>query len=94
MENKKFIPLSGTFLDLIACDIPSNNWTADVWEREFARYNEIGIDEAYIIRVGWNDSMMFDSKVMKCTLCPDMDMVQLFLDLGFCEFHLVCSFHK
>ena len=47
-ENKKFIPLSGTFLDAIACDIPSNNWTPDIWEREFVRYNEIGIDEAYL----------------------------------------------
>ena len=77
-----FLPISGTFLDGISCDIPSNNWTPDVWEREFARYQANGVDEAYIIRVGWNDSMMFDSKVMKCTLCPEMDMVQLFLDLG------------
>lgn len=77
-----FLPISGTFLDGISCDIPSNNWTPDVWEREFARYQANGVDEAYIIRVGWNDSMMYDSKVMKCTLCPEMDMVQLFLDLG------------
>ena len=77
-----FLPISGTFLDGISCDIPSNNWTPDIWEREFARYQANGITEAYIIRVGWGDSMMYDSKVMKCTLCPEMDMVQLFLDLG------------
>ena len=77
-----FLPISGTFLDGISCDIPSNNWTPDVWEREFARYQANGVDEAYIIRVGRNDSMMYDSKIMKCTLCPEMDMVQLFLDLG------------
>ena len=81
-ENKKFIPLSGTFLDAIACDIPSNNWTPDIWEREFVRYNEIGIDEAYIIRVGWQDSSCYKSEVMKTTLYNENDMVQLFLDLG------------
>ena len=77
-----FVPITGTFLDGISCDIPSNNWTPDIWEREFARYRDNGIDEAYIIRVGWGDSMMYASKVMQCTLCPEMDMVQLFLDLG------------
>ncbi len=77
-----FLPISGTFLDGLSCDIPSNNWTPDVWEREFARYQANGVDEAIIIRVGFADSMLFDSKVMKCTLCPEMDMVQLFLDLG------------
>lgn len=81
-SEKKFIPLSGTFIDAIACDIPSNNWTPDVWEREFARYNEIGIDEAYIIRVGWQDSSCYKSEVMKTTLYNDTDMVQLLLDLG------------
>ena len=81
-SDKKFIPLSGTFIDAIACDIPSNNWTPDIWEREFARYNEIGIDEAYIIRVGWQESSCYKSDVMKTTLYNDTDMVQLLLDLG------------
>jgi len=80
MQN--FKPITGTFLDGIACDIPSNNWTPDIWEREFARYQANGVTDAIIIRVGWGDSMMYDSKIMKCTLCPEMDMVQLFLDLG------------
>ena len=82
MSNQKIVPLTGTFLDLIACDIPSNNWTPDVWEREFARYNEIGINEAYIIRVGWADSSCYKSEVMKTTLYNDTDMVKLILDLG------------
>ncbi len=77
-----FKPISGTFLDGVACDIPSNNWTPSVWEREFARYQRDGIDEAYIIRVGWNDSAMYASEVMKTTLTPEIDMVKLFLDLG------------
>ena len=77
-----FKPITGTFLDGIACDIPSNNWTPDIWRKEFQRYHDEGIDEAYIIRVGWNDSSMFDSKVMHTTLVPEIDMVRLFLDLG------------
>ena len=79
---KAYLPITGTFLDGISSDIPSNNWTPDIWEREFARYQRDGVTEAYIIRVGWKDSAMFESKVMKTTLVPEMDMVQLFLDLG------------
>ncbi len=77
-----FLPISGTFLDGLSYEIPSNNWTAEVWEREFARYQADGIKEAYIMRVGWSDSVLYPSKIMRHTLCPDMDMVQLFLDLG------------
>lgn len=77
-----FLPITGTFLDGLSGDIPSNNWLPDVWEREFARYQANGIDEAYIIRVGWDDSMIYPSEVMKCSLCPEMDMVKLFLDMG------------
>lgn len=80
--NKPFLPISGTFLDGIACDIPSNNWMADTWEREFARYQHDGVDEAYIIRVGWNDSAMYRSAVMQTTLYNDIDQVRMFLDLG------------
>ena len=82
MTNKKFLPISGTFLDGIACDIPSNNWMLDTWDREFARYRADGIDEAYIIRVGWGDSSMYRSEVMKTTLFNDVDQVKMFLDLG------------
>ncbi|MFA6928831.1 MAG: DUF4434 domain-containing protein [Lentisphaeria bacterium] len=77
-----FIPISGTFLDGIACDIPSNNWTDEIWDREFARYQRDGIDTAIIIRVGFKDSAMYKSDVMKTTLYQENDLVQRFLDLG------------
>jgi len=77
-----FKPITGTFLDGISCDIPSNNWTPDIWEREFARYQKDGVTDAAIIRVGWGDSAMYNSAVMKTTLYPEADLVQLFLDLG------------
>ncbi len=76
------IPISGTFLDGIACDIPSNNWTDEIWDREFARYQQDGIDTAIIIRVGFKDSSMYRSEVMKTTLYQQDDLVQRFLDLG------------
>ena len=79
---QNFKPITGTFLDGIACDIPSNNWTPEVWDREFARYARDGVTEAVIIRVGWKDSAMYRSEVMKTTLVPELDMVKLFLDLG------------
>ena len=36
--------ITGTFLDEITHDIPSQNWRAGEWRREFALYPKIGIE--------------------------------------------------
>ena len=77
-----FKPITGTFIDGISCDIPSNNWTVNEWRREFARYQKDGITDICFIRVGWSDSAMYKSEVMKTTLVPHVDMVKLLLDLA------------
>ena len=38
MDNKKFLPLSGTFIDGVASDIPANNWTRAIWKKELAEH--------------------------------------------------------
>ena len=38
--NKAFIPITGTFIDGVAADIPANNWTKRVWAKELAEQNK------------------------------------------------------
>ena len=57
--------ITGTFLDAVLNDIPSNNWGPDEWARDFDAMKAIGIDTVILIRAGLGDQMMFDSKVLK-----------------------------
>ncbi len=66
-------------MDGIATDIPSNNWTAADWKIEFDNFKEIGIDTVIIIRVGFKDSAMYRSEVMKTSLYEDPDLVEIVL---------------
>ena len=76
---KKLIPITGTFIDGIACDIPSNNWTRAVWKKALEEEKAFGIDTLIFIRVGWNDTAMYKSKVMKTTLYHEDDLVEFLL---------------
>jgi len=72
--------ITGTFIDGIASDIPSNNWNRMQWDKQFENFKASGIDTAIIIRVGWNDSAMYKSEVMKTTLYEENDLVKIILD--------------
>ena len=71
--------ISGTFLDGIASDIPSNNWTSTQWAEQFDIMKDMGIDTVLIIRVGYCDSSMYNSSVMNTTLYEENDLVEIFL---------------
>lgn len=77
--------ITGTFLDEITHDIPYQNWGPAEWERDFAAMQSIGIDTVIIIRAGYKDRAVFDSKVLRKLhphLMVDMDLVDLFLTLA------------
>ena len=76
---QKFKPITGTFVDGLASDIPSNNWNAEQWNKQFENFKATGIDTAIIIRTGWNDSAMYKSDVMKTTMYEDDDLVEIML---------------
>ena len=63
----QFKPVTGSFLDGIACDIPSNNWGPQDWRKQFDNMKAIGMDTVIIIRVGWGDSAMYDSPTLQTT---------------------------
>jgi len=51
-ESADLKPTTGTFLDGIPCDIPSQNWGRTEWQKQFAVFEEMGMDTVVIIRVG------------------------------------------
>jgi hypothetical protein len=67
--------ISGTFLDEITHDIPSQNWMESDWRREFQLYSEIGIDTVIIIRAGYQNKCIFPAKSLP-------DLLPIYEDLG------------
>jgi hypothetical protein len=77
--------ITGTFLDEITVDIPSNNWGPQEWSKDFKAMKKIGIDTVIIIRSGWGDKAVFDSRVLKkrVNLLPVYyDLAAMFLELA------------
>lgn len=74
--------LTGTFLDEITHDIPSQNWGVDEWRREFALYQAIGIDTVVMIRAGYQDKCVFPATSVPGLLPVRNDLARMFLDLA------------
>ncbi len=74
--------ITGTFLDEITHDIPSQNWGPEEWWREFQLYRQIGIDTAVIIRAGYKNRCIFDAKSIPGLLPVREDLAKMFLQLG------------
>ncbi|MCC5878004.1 MAG: DUF4434 domain-containing protein [Candidatus Sumerlaeia bacterium] len=73
-------PITGTFIDEITMDIPSQNWGRKEWERDFSTMAEVGIDTVIIIRSSYRDMAIFPSEALGIRDVPDMAL--LFLDLA------------
>ena len=67
--------ISGTFVDEITHDIPSQNWMAEDWRREFSLYRKIGIDTVIIIRAGYQNKCIFPAKSLP-------DLLPVYEDIG------------
>jgi len=80
-----YLGVTGTFIDEISCDIPSQNWGRREWEREFDSYVEHGLDTVILIRAGMGARLACPSSVIDGhlkTLPVYVDLVQMFLDLA------------
>jgi len=64
--------ITGTFLDEITWDIPSQNWGREEWRREFDTMKEAGIDTVIIIRAGLRDLCVYPSEVLSARDLPDL----------------------
>lgn len=77
--------ITGTFLDEITHDIPSQNWRDRAWEEDFAAMQRIGIDTVILIRAGYKEQATFTSQVLQNQvgiLPVYTDLVELFLTLA------------
>lgn len=72
--------ISGTFIDEITHDIPSQNWGPQEWRKEFQLYSRIGIDTVVIIRAGYQDKCVFPAKSVPGLLPIDEDLGITLLD--------------
>ena len=85
MEQEKYLPITGTFLDEVSHDIPSFNWGEEEWDRDFAAMKRTGIDTAVVIRCGTERWTMYPSAVLEKAVnaCrPPMDLLDIFMRLG------------
>lgn len=74
--------ISGTFLDEITHDIPSQNWGPAEWARDFDAMKAVGIDTVILIRAGYRQQATFDSAVLRSRMNAFpvyLDLVDLFL---------------
>lgn len=74
--------ITGTFLDEITHDIPSQNWGPAEWRREFELYSRIGIDTLIIIRAGYQNKCIFPAKAIPELLPVYDDLGELFYSLA------------
>lgn len=77
--------ITGTFLDEIGQDLPSANWGAEEWTRDFAAMKADGIDTVILARGGLRDRAVFDSPVLRKRhphLIVENDLAGLFLSLA------------
>ncbi len=76
------IGITGTFLDEITHDIPSQNWGPAEWSRDFDAMKAAGIDTVILIRAGYKKTATFASQVLAnhMQIFPvHLDLVELFL---------------
>lgn len=77
--------ITGTFLDEITHDIPSQNWGSSEWCREFDTFVEAGIDTVIVIRSGFGEKLAVPSVSVAehvSTLPVHVDLIRMFLELA------------
>jgi hypothetical protein len=77
--------ITGTFLDEITHDIPSNNWGREEWAADFEIMKAIAIDTVILIRAGCGRIATFPSEVLQreVDIYPVYeDLVDMFLTLA------------
>lgn len=74
--------LTGTFLDEITHDIPSQNWGPTEWRREFELYRRIGLDTLVIIRAGYRNRCIFAAESIPDLLPVYDDLAAMFFELA------------
>lgn len=83
-KSNQALPITGTFLDEITHDIPSQNWGEKEWDQDFRHMKAIGIDTVIMIRSGYRKFITYPSPYLISKGCyrPGRDLLELFLSLA------------
>lgn len=78
------LQITGTFLDEISHDIPSQNWGEKEWDQDFAHMKAIGIDTVIMIRSGYRKFITYPSEYLMKKGCykPSVDLLDMYLRLA------------
>ncbi len=74
--------ITGTFLDEITHDIPSQNWGPEEWRRELALYPKIGVDTLILIRAGYRNRCVFPARSIPGLMPVYDDLAGMFFELA------------
>jgi hypothetical protein len=74
----KALPITGTFINEITFDIPSQNWGLREWRADLDAMQAIGIDTVVIIKGGLRRETIFPSKIIGTN--PPTDLAKFFLE--------------
>ncbi len=77
--------ITGTFIDEITHDIPSQNWGPQEWAADFETMRRIGMDTVILIRAGYREQAVFNSWALRKyrdMLPVHENLAELFLDLA------------
>lgn len=77
--------ITGTFLDEITFDIPTQNWGRAEWDADFAAMRAMGIKRVILIRCAHNFWMTYPSEVLPrygLYHRPPVDLIDMYLDLA------------
>jgi hypothetical protein len=77
--------ITGTFLDEISHDIPSQNWGREEWDNDFQAMKKMGINTVILIRCGYRRWMTYPSAILQKEMngfAPPVDLVQMYLELA------------
>ena len=81
-------PITGSFLDGMPGDIPSQNWGAGEWRRQFDLFKEMGMDSLVIINGVTNEQAIYPTRVADVPLVYDdvpkgsADLAEFFFTLA------------
>jgi hypothetical protein len=78
------LKITGTFLDEITHDIPSQNWGEKEWDQDFCHMKNMGIDTVIMIRCGYKKFITYPSEYLIGRGCykPSVDLLDMYLRLS------------
>lgn len=80
MKEKSIYPITGTFIDEITYDMPSQNWSDEQWIADLDNMKAVGIDTLIIMRGVFYSKSVYPSKIFPTLKKENEDFLGLILN--------------